>query len=192
MKSFLAMLLFSAGLMVLPLQASAQDTAAPDAPVATEQAPAETEQSPAAVESPVEAMLEAFLVQVTQKDDGARVETLVPAATAVPGDIIEYQATYTNVSANALIGLVSNGPIPTSTTYVDASATITQEAVFEVLIKDEDWQALPAFKSVTDENGKVVRVEASAADYTELRWRISGTLEPEQKLVARYRVKVNN
>lgn len=184
MKHILATFLLFAGVLATSPLVSAQES------LSSEPAPTE-ESSVAETESPVQAILEAFLVQVTKKDDGSTVETLVVATTAAPGDVIEYKATYTNVSENALTGLVANGPIPASTTYVDKSANITEGAVFEVLIPDEEWQELPAYKSVTDENGKVVRVEATSADYTALRWRISGALDPEKQIVAKYRVKVN-
>ena len=197
MKSILSTLLFCASLVLLPIQVVAQDTQT-TSPTTTEapeaQAPTESQNQGEAdeAESPVEAVLEAFLVQTTANEDGTFQEELVSASTASPGDVLQYNTIYTNVSDIDLIGLTANGQIPMGTSYMESSAIITSDAIFEVLIEAEEWQELPAYKTIITAEGNEVRVEASAEDYTQIRWRISNALEPGQTVRATYRVQVNN
>lgn len=197
MKSVLSTLLFCASLVLLPIQVAAQDTeatppATTEAPEAQDLATDQDQDTAEEAESPVEAVLEAFLVQTTANEDGTVQEELVSASTASPGDVLQYNTTYTNVSDIDLIGLTANGQIPPGTSYLDRSANVNSDAIFEVLIEDEEWQELPAYKTIVTEEGEEVRVEASAVDYTQIRWRLSEALEPEQTVRATYRVQVNN
>lgn len=152
----------------------------------TAEQPAETS------ESPLTAVLEAVRVDLVQAADGTMVEKLVPADTVLPGNILEYTGSYTNISASSLIGLIVNGPIPASTNYVEGTQSVSIGAVFEVLIEGEDWQEIPAYKTVTDENGQPQKVEASASDYAQLRWRLTEPLDPEGVAKTTYRVIVDN
>ena len=197
MKSVLSTLLFCASLVLLPIQVAAQDTQttpATTSEASEAQAPAENQNQDEADEagSPVEAVLEAFLVQTTANEDGTFQEELVSASTASPGDVLQYNTIYTNVSDSDLIGLTANGQIPFGTSYLESSAIITSDAIFEVLVEAEEWQELPAYKTIITEEGNEVRVEASAEDYSQIRWLISNALEPEQTVRATYRVQVNN
>lgn len=195
MKALLGVFLLSASLVFLPMQASAQDPAVENPQPETEQTTEQTTQADEnteEVQSPVDAVLEAFLVQVTESADGTRVENLVPADVATPGDVIEYVVTYENVSESDVVGVIFNAPIPANTTYIDGSAAVSAEAAFEVLITDEDWQSLPAYKTVVDESGNETRVEATASDYIELRWRINTNMAPETSIRTSYRVSIDN
>jgi hypothetical protein len=197
MKSVLSTLLFCASLVLLPIQVAAQDTQttpATTSEASEAQAPAENQNQDEADEagSPVEAVLEAFLVQTTANEDGTFQEELVSASTASPGDVLQYNTIYTTVSDSDLIGLTANGQIPFGTSYLESSAIITSDAIFEVLVEAEEWQELPAYKTIITEEGNEVRVEASAEDYSQIRWLISNALEPEQTVRATYRVQVNN
>jgi uncharacterized repeat protein (TIGR01451 family) len=197
MKSILSALLFCTSLVLLPIQVAAQDTQT--APPTTTEAPeaqalteSQSQDEADEAKSPVEAVLEAFLVQTTANEDGTFQEELVSASTASPGDILQYNTIYTNVSDIDLIGLTANGQIPMGTSYLESSAIITSDAIFEVLIEAEKWQELPAYKTIVTAEGNEERVEASAEDYTQIRWLISNALEPEQTVRATYRVQVNN
>lgn len=141
---------------------------------------------------PITATLEAFIVRRGVDAEGNPTETLLTAETASPGDIIQYSAVYENVSEAPLAGLIMNGPVPSGTTFVSASQQIDTEAVFEVLISDEPWQELPAFKTIVDANGKEQRVEAVPSDYRQLRWRLDDSIAPEGVVTSIYRVRVNN
>ncbi|WP_457813422.1 hypothetical protein [Sinorhizobium meliloti] len=49
---------------------------------------------------------------------------------------------------------------------------------------------MPAYKTVTLEDGTKSRVEAEASDYRQIRWRVSEALPPGATLVTTYRVQV--
>ena len=76
--------------------------------------PAAVAQSPA---EPLETRLVARKVVVV---DGR--ETLVEAASARPGDVIEYTATYRNTGKDAITGLQATLPIPRQTEFVPGTA----------------------------------------------------------------------
>lgn len=191
MKHILASLILSLGLLVVPLSATAQETTEAEPPAASETSAGDEQAAPEA-ESPVTAVLEAFIVNLVEDGDGNMADELVAATRGEPGDVILYRTTYTNVSDASLVGLVANAPIPAGTTYLGDTASISVDAIFEVLIEDEDWQELPAFKTIVDDAGEEQRVEAGPADYTQLRWRVTDSLESEGSIGAEYRVVINN
>nr|WP_274868110.1 hypothetical protein [Sinorhizobium meliloti] len=157
--------IFAAGLMLLSWSAAAQD------------------QKPA---SPLSANLG---VQSVEIGEGGK-ETFSPAEAAAPGDLLQYTGRYENVAKEPLSGLVIIGPIPSNTSFVDAGRAVSLKAAFEVLIDGESWQGVPAYKTVTLEDGTKSRVEAEASDYRQIRWRVSEALPPGATLVTTYRVQV--
>ncbi|MDW9416833.1 hypothetical protein GOB15_20800 [Sinorhizobium meliloti] len=157
--------IFAAGLMLLSWSAAAQ------------------EQKPA---SPLSASLG---VQSVEIGEGGK-ETFSPAEAAAPGDLLQYTGRYDNVAKEPLSGLVINGPIPSNTSFVDAGRAVSLKAAFEVLIDGESWQGVPAYMTVTLEDGTKSRVEAEASDYRQIRWRVSEALAPGATLVTTYRVQV--
>lgn len=183
MKHLIPTLLVTLGLLMSPMTLLAQEA---------ETAPPPEEGVVEAAESPITAVLSAYRIEMTTDADGNRVESRVEAATASPGDILEYTATYTNVSEAPMVGLIVNGPVPSGTEYLEESQMVTVAAVFEVLIEGEEWQELPAYKTVTDEAGVETRVEADASDYQQLRWRLEEGLEPDTAVETIYRVQVNS
>jgi uncharacterized repeat protein (TIGR01451 family) len=183
MKHLMTPLILAITLLLSPMTALAQESEAT--------APA-TEEASEAVESPLSAVLVAQRVELTEGEDGAMVETLVEAATAAPGDVLQYTGTYTNMSDTPMVGLIVNGPVPSGTGYVGGSQSASVDAVFEVLIEGEEWQELPAYKTITDENGAEQRVEANPSDYQQVRWRLNEALAPEASAQTSYRVAVDN
>lgn len=130
-------------------------------------------------------------VEKVEIDEESEEEVLTPAPTASPGDLLQYTGRYTNVSDAPLNGLVVNGSIPVNTVFSEEGTSASVAAVFEVLVSGEDdWQSLPAFKTVTSEDGTETRVPAEPADFREIRWRLAGPLEPEETVVTVYRVHV--
>lgn len=136
---------------------------------------------------PLSASLAVERVEIDQETNK---EVMKPADTASPGDLLQYTARYTNVSEEPLSGLVVNGPVPANTVFLKEGLAISQEASLEVLIAGEPWQGVPAFKTVTLEDGTKKRVPAEPADYREIRWRLADPLAPKATLVAIYRVRV--
>lgn len=163
--------LLAAGFAVLAGSAIAQD-AAPAAPAA----------------APLTAQLAVAAVTI---DKATSKEVLAPAGAAVPGDVLQYSSSYKNVSDQPLGGLVVNGQIPANTAFTAAGLSVSQQATFQVLVEGEDWQGLPAYKTVKHDDGTTERVEATDADYTQIRWQLSGPLPAGATLLTVYRVRVN-
>ena len=140
-----------------------------------------------AQESPLASSLESYLVV----NEGSE-ERLMPAQEAGPGDTIEYRLLYTNVSERTLSGLVVNGPIPDSTSYVGGSDNASVNADFTVSAGAEgDFQAEPYVRLVTDANGNQQEEVVPPEDYTQLRWQPVESIAPEQTQTYVYRVKVD-
>jgi len=181
----------------LAVYAQTDDTAtSSEETVSGEEAATDAEDTDAtgedASEPPLTATLAVAQVVLVENVEGELIETFEPATTALPGDTLQYTAVYENVSETAIGGLVVNGPIPSSTSYLAGSENITVDAVFEVLIEEEEWQALPALKTIILEDGTEQQVEASPNDYIQLRWRLDNPIEPEDSITAVYRVRVAN
>lgn len=165
---WIKIILFAAGLTTLSCLASAQDNP---------------------TEGPLTAKLAVASVVI---DPATNKEVLKPAGTAAPGDTLQYTSSYSNVSGQPLSGLIVNGQIPPNTTFLPSGLSISQDATLEVLIDGESWQELPAYKTVTREDGTTERVKATEADYKQIRWQLAGPLEAGESLVTTYRVQVNN
>ena len=140
-----------------------------------------------AQDSPLESSLESYLVV----EEGGE-ERLMPAEEAGPGDTIEYRLLYTNVSDRTLSGLVVNGPIPDNTRYVADTDNASVNADFTVSAgADDDFQAEPYVRLVTDENGNQQEEVVPPEDYSRLRWEPAESIAPEQTQTYVYRVKVD-
>lgn len=89
-----------------------------------------------ALASPLQVSLQALKVA----ENASGHESLVVADTAAPGDIIVYQAVYTNTSAEPLQAVKPEIPIPAGLTVIEGSAT--PEAI-EVSLDGKTFAALP-------------------------------------------------
>jgi len=125
---------------------------------------------------------------VTRDDEGA--EKFRPAQRVNPGAVIEYRISHRNRSGDGLKGLVVQGPIPRGTAYISQTARTDAKARFEVLIAGEQWQGLPAYKTVTMDDGAKKRIRATAADYRAIRWRLQKVIADGQATHNAYRVRV--
>ncbi len=118
------------------------------------------------LEDLISVSIEAFV----QDDSGV----LVPATSALPGDLVEYHVTATNLDPTTLpaqsVSVV--GPVPESSTYVAGSAT---EGAGVELEHSEDGAGF--FESPPD----IVRA---------LRWTILEPFEPGQEIEVSYQVTI--
>lgn len=137
--------------------------------------------------------LESFVVSVETQGDGSVVERFAEASTAFPGDTIEYRlvavvAADIDVAAGSLT-LV--GPVPEGTEYLLGSATPTSDELeLEASLDGASFDVPPLLVTVTDAEGREVTVEADAADYLALRWRVLRPLGIGDTITVAYRVVV--
>lgn len=154
------------------------------AALAIASAPAAFAFAPGALQSDMKALL------VQKNADGT--ENLVQTEEAAPGDMIEYQITYTNTGAEALSGLVVNGPMPQNTSYVGGSArTVAGEALEVSIDGGQTWETEPVIRREKNEYGQIVEVVIPPTDYTNVRWISSQAVQPASSIGYSYRVTVD-
>lgn len=127
-------------------------------------------------QEPVQIKLEQFKVG---NNNGK--ETLVVAKDVKPGEIIEYRATYKNVSNAPVRNLVATLPIPKATEYQAKTANPTTGV--EATIDDVTFAVVPLMDSTKKQ-------EISPKLYRALRWKLS-TLKANESIVVSARVKVS-
>lgn len=115
-------------------------------------------------------------------------EALVEAKNAKPGEIIEYQATYTNKSKSAIGKLTPNLPIPEGTEYQAGTA---KPALIKATLGDGKFEAIPLKRKVKLPDGKEVEQEVPAARYKALQWSL-GELPAGKSVTVIARVRVSD
>ena len=113
----------------------------------------------------ISARLQAFKV-VLQKDGD---EKLAAADVANPGDVIEYQATYSNDSQRAATNLNATLPIPAALSYVPNTAS---PGGFMASTDTKTFAPAPLKRAVKDANDKIVTVMVPFSEYRALRWNV--------------------
>ena len=108
-------------------------------------------------------------------------ETLVAAKETKPGEILEYRATYKNVSNGSVRNLVATLPIPKGTEY--QAKTANPVSGVEASIDSVTFAAVPLMDSTKKQ-------EISPKLYRALRWKVS-TLKANEAIVVSARVKVS-
>ena len=109
---------------------------------------------------------------VVKQADGA--ETLQPAQTVKPGDVLQYSTVYTNPSQRAVSRLVTNLPIPAGTELV---ATGTLPSTVLASLDGKVFAPVPLMRKIRRADGQWVDVPVPLNEYRSLRW-------PEQQLAA--------
>lgn len=130
---------------------------------------------------PLETRLEAR--KVATAADGR--ETLVPAESAKPGDVIEYAATYRNAGQSALTGLQATMPIPANTEYLPGSA---RPASAKASVDGRSFADIPLKRKVR-RDGREVEEPVPWREYRYLRWS-PGELGGEKSVTYTARVRV--
>lgn len=129
---------------------------------------------------PLQSRLEASRVVVK---DGR--ESLVDAASAKPGDVIEYTATYRNAGKAAITGLQATLPIPPQTEFIPGTA---RPAQVSASLDGRAFAAIPLMRTVERE-GRRIEVPVPWREYRALRWS-AGELGGEKSATFTARVRV--
>lgn len=125
--------------------------------------------------APLDVSLKAMKVSV----DAEGAEQLISADVAAPGEVIEYQATYTNVSGDVLKSLSPELPVPSGLTAILGSDQPKAAAV------SLDGRSFVPFETAS-KNGE----ELTAGDLRAFRWSV-GQLKPSESVTVRIRAIVN-
>ncbi|MEO0575796.1 MAG: hypothetical protein AAF004_10055 [Pseudomonadota bacterium] len=123
----------------------------------------------------------------TVNEAGEAVVKLVPADKVVPGDVVVYTVTYTNVADQAVEKVVITNPIADGLDYVADSAFAPGAAVSFSVDGGTEFAALDTL--TVEREGELVA--ASIADLTHIRWTLEGELDPGSQGFARFRARLN-
>jgi uncharacterized repeat protein (TIGR01451 family) len=133
--------------------------------------------------------LESYLVR-TEVKDGKNVEVFDKAASAKPGQVMEYRVKATNPSDKAITNVAVDLPIPRTTVYLENTATISKDAA---LLASWDFKRsfgpTPLKRKVT-RDGKTIEELVPANEYTNLRWVIRTPLAAGASFEFKARVKI--
>jgi len=116
-------------------------------------------------------------------------EVLVEAKTVKPGEVIEYQVSYTNKSNAVVSKLTANLPIPEGTEFLRVSAPSTAPA--KATLGDGKYESIPLKRKVKTADGKEVEREVPLAQYKALQWSL-GDLPAGKTVVVVARVRVSD
>ncbi len=110
------------------------------------------------------------------------------AEKASPGDVIEYQAVYTNQNRGPIKNLVPTMPIPAGMEYVPGSAKPAQVLAS---LDGKKFEPVPLKRTVALPNGKQEIREVPYSEYRVLRWNGSD-LAPNGSLSVSARTKMSD
>jgi uncharacterized repeat protein (TIGR01451 family) len=142
------------------------------------------DQAPALSQSPIVVSLKQFKVTI----DAKGTSKLGDASVVLPGDVIEYQATYSNRGASAL-AVTATVPVPEAVEYQKDSAKSKPSLPHVVALKDSLFAQEPLVKKVTMAGGATLAQPVPYADYRFVRWDL-GRLLPNTSVEVSIRAKV--
>lgn len=116
-------------------------------------------------------------------------EQFLPADAVMPGDIIEYRATYRNTTTKPVSGMAATLPIPQGTDYLPRSASAPGGLVAEAATAGGSFGREPLTRKVKGPDGKLHDEPVPYAEYRMLRWNID-RLNGKGELTVTARVRI--
>lgn len=124
--------------------------------------------------------------QVTDANGKTTVQ-LVAVESVVPGEEVIYTVSYTNISDEKTDNIVITNPIPAQLTYVQGSAFGPGTQITFSVDGGKTFGS-PETLLVND-NG--LERSATAEDFTNIRWQVTGELNSGDRGFARFRARLN-
>lgn len=126
--------------------------------------------------------------QVHVQDGQTRLQ---PATTSEPGQVLEYQLTYTSQAKTPLRIDQISVPVPANTRYIPDSSRTDVVSRFQVSIDGgKRWDSEPVKRQRKGKDGKIQEVIVPVSEYTHLRWQEKNPIKPGEVQTFSYRVKV--
>lgn len=114
-------------------------------------------------------------------------EKLVPAESVLPGDIIEYQLTYSNKTNGVISNLRPILPVPEGMVFIDETANPSMHAVS--ISNDQVFQVPPIVREITLPNGSKGKIKVDAKEYRFIQWLQESMAKGDTKIFkARMRI----
>ena len=118
---------------------------------------------------------------------GKKSYKFISAAKVLPGEIVQYNTFFENISNKPATGINIVNPIPKHTVYLPNSAQgKNTKSVFSVDGGKHYGKA--GTLKVRGQNGKLH--PAKPSDYTHIRWQYHGSLAPKAKQAVAFRVRL--
>jgi uncharacterized repeat protein (TIGR01451 family) len=125
--------------------------------------------------------------EVSEGENGERLTRLVPVETVVPGDVVIYTTTVENISDEAADNVVVTSPVPEHLSYVAGSAFGPGMAI-EFSVDGGVSFAAPEELTVLEDGESR---QATAEDYTHIRFVLQNDLAAGAQGIARFRAQLN-
>jgi uncharacterized repeat protein (TIGR01451 family) len=108
----------------------------------------------------------------------------------MPGDVVRYRLTFTNVTPHAVKSVVFDNPLPAGLRYQGGTAVVDREQVVIQYSIDggKSYSAQPMIEVEVD--GKRVQRPAPADMYTHIRWSVQGSVLPGAAVHAEFRAQL--
>jgi uncharacterized repeat protein (TIGR01451 family) len=114
-------------------------------------------------------------------------ESLAAAREVKPGEVLEYQAVYSNQSKQPVRNVKAVLPIPTGAfSYIPASSS---PASVSASLDGQKFEAVPLMRTVTLPDGKRVSSPVPVAEYRYLRWDL-GDMKPGDRVTVAARMRM--
>ncbi len=112
------------------------------------------------------------------------------ANAVLPGDVVAYRLTFTNVTTAPVRAVEFKDPLPAGLRYVAGSAKADRQDVIVSYSIDggRAYSAEPMIEEVV--NGERVTRPAPPEMYTHIRWVVSGWVEPGAQVTAEFRAQL--
>ena len=108
---------------------------------------------------------------------------------ALNNDTLRYELVFRNPTTVALRNVVFENPLPPNLILVGGSATTSTAAVIEYSADGgKSFAVAPKIREVVE--GKQVERVAVPEEFTHIRWTVTGEVEPNATVTARYDVRV--
>jgi uncharacterized repeat protein (TIGR01451 family) len=127
-----------------------------------------------------------FEVVTITNEDGSKQDQWQQPDKLLPGERVGYQIEVNNKGTEPAADIVIANPIPEHTIYVQDSAKGLNTSI-EFSVDNGKTFALPA-NLFMEKEGK--RVQANAADYTQVRWKLNQPLAAGASSTVQYIVKI--
>lgn len=108
----------------------------------------------------------------------------------MPGDVVRYRLTFTNVTSSAVKSVVFDNPLPAGLRYQAGTAVVDRDQVAIQYSIDggKGFSSQPMIEVVVE--GKPVQRPASADMYTHIRWSVQGSVLPGAVVRAEFRAQL--
>ncbi|HWL39697.1 MAG TPA: hypothetical protein VNO75_05610 [Gemmatimonadaceae bacterium] len=108
----------------------------------------------------------------------------------MPGDVVRYRLTFTNVTDRAVKSVVFDNPLPAGLRYQPGTASSDREqvAISYSIDGGKSYSAQPTIE--VEVEGKRVQRPAPAEMYSHIRWSVQGSVLPGAAVHAEFRAQL--